>query len=232
MLSPTISSPPILVVIPAYNAAGLVGPVVTSASRVLPVLVVDDGSEDDTGSRAAESGARVLRQDPNQGKGAALKAGFIQALSEGAEVVITLDADGQHDPSEIPHFLSVWEERRPDLVIGTRDFSQMPLTRRVANSLGRISFSWAMGQTILDNQSGYRLLSRRMVEAVLKSETGGFEFEVETIVICVERGYTLAWVPIRTIYAGEGSHIKPWKHVVNFSSLVLQTRKRMRSTQS
>jgi glycosyltransferase involved in cell wall biosynthesis len=219
---------PLLVLIPAYNAAGQIGPVVIGAGKFLPVLVVDDGSTDDTGRRAAECGATVLRQDPNQGKGAALKTGFARALSEGAEAVITLDADGQHDPSEIPLFLRAWEERRPDLVIGARDFRQMPPTRRIANTLGRWSFSWAIGQPILDNQSGYRLLNRRMMEAVFQSEAGGFEFEVETIVACVQRGYVLDWVSIKTIYAGEGSHIRPWQHVVNFTRLVLETRRRMR----
>jgi glycosyltransferase involved in cell wall biosynthesis len=220
--------PSVLALIPAYNAAGSVASVVAGARKLLPVLVVDDGSKDETGRRAAESGATVLRQDPNQGKGAALKAGFARGLAEGVEAVITLDADGQHDPGEIPLFLRVWEARQPDLVIGARDFSRMPLTRRVANTLGRWSFSWAMGRTILDNQSGYRLLSRRMIEAVLESEAGGFEFEVETIVRCVQLGFDLDWVAIKTIYGGEGSHIRPRRHAVNFSRLVLVTRRRMR----
>ena len=91
--------------------------------------------------------------------------------------------------------------------------------------MGRWSFSWAIGQPILDNQSGYRLISRRLTEAILISGEAGFEFEVEMIVICVRLGFTLDWVPIRTIYANEGSHIRPWHHTVNFFRMVWRTRR-------
>jgi glycosyltransferase involved in cell wall biosynthesis len=190
--------------------------------------VVDDGSIDDTALRAQEAGATVLRQNPNQGKGAALRMGFRWALDAGYEAVLTLDADGQHDPAEIPKFLHAYAERHADLIVGSRDFRHIPLIRRVANTLGRWSFSWALGEPVRDNQSGYRLLSRRLLEATLGSHESGFEFEVEMIVTCVQRGYVLDWVPIRTIYAGERSHINPWHHFVNFSRVVLQTRRRMR----
>lgn len=213
-----------LVLIPAYNEAAHVVEVVTGAGAYLPVLVVDDGSTDDTVARAQAAGASVLRQVPNQGKGAALRAGFRRALDEGYEAVLTLDADGQHDPAEIPKFLHAYAARHADLIIGVRDFSQMPPVRRMSNTVGRWTFSWAIGQPIRDNQSGYRLISRRMMEAVLISGETGFEFEVEMIVTCVRRGFTLDWVPIRTIYAGERSHIHPWHHTVNFFRVVWQTR--------
>jgi glycosyltransferase involved in cell wall biosynthesis len=143
--------------------------------------------------------------------------------------VLTLDADGQHDPQEMPAFLHAYQERGADLIIGARDFTSMPFSRRLANTLGKALFSWAMRQTIRDNQSGYRLISRRLLEAVLASPESGFEFEVEMIVICAERDYRLDWVPIRTIYAGEGSHIQPGKHVRKFIEVALQTRKRTRT---
>ena len=193
----------------------------------LPVLVVDDGSSDGTAARAEEYQVNVLRQQPNQGKGAALRAGFNWALTEGFEAVVTLDADGQHDPAEIPKFLLAYEEGNPDLIIGARDFSQIPLVRRFANTIGRWSFSWALGEPVRDNQSGYRLLSRHMMEAVLGSHEQGFEFEVDMIVECVQRGYQLEWVPIRTIYAGEKSHINPFEHSANWVRIVWQTRQRV-----
>jgi hypothetical protein len=105
----------------------------------------------------------------------------------------------------------------------------MPFSRRLANSLGRWAFSWALGQPVPDNQSGYRLIDRRLMEASLASGEGGFEFEVELIVTCVLRGYELEWVPIRTIYTGEGSHIRPWHHAIHFVRVVWQTRQRMQS---
>lgn len=219
-------------IIPAYNEAARIGEVVRGARKHLPVLVVDDGSSDETAARAEATGATVLRQVPNQGKGAALRAGFRQALEEGHAAVITLDADGQHDPAEIPAFLRAYAETGADLIIGARDFSQMPLARRLANAAGRRLFSWALGQPIRDNQSGYRLVSRRLMEAVLDSGEQGFEFEVEMITVCVMRAYALGWVPIRTIYAGEGSHIRPVPHTLNFLRVVWQTRRRVRGSVS
>jgi glycosyltransferase involved in cell wall biosynthesis len=220
--------PALIALIPAYNEQDRITPVITSTAAHLPALVIDDGSRDETAARAEAAGATVLRQVPNQGKGAALRAGFRRALEEGCEAILMLDADGQHDPAEIPAFLAKWEAGRPDLIIGARDFSQMPPTRRLANTLGRLAFSWAMGQRIEDNQSGYRLLSRRMIEAMLDSAEQGFEFEVEMITVCVMAGYTLSWVPIRTIYAGEESHIEPAAHVRNFLRVVWQTRQRVK----
>lgn len=221
-------SDPIVALIPAYNEAERIAAVIAGARRYLPVLAVDDGSADDTAAVAEAAGATVLRQVPNQGKGAALRAGMRWALAQGYAAVVTLDADGQHDPDDLPRFLEAFADTRADLIIGQRDFRQMPPVRRVANTVGRWAFSWAVGQPIPDNQSGYRLLSRRMMEAVLDSQEQGFEFEVEMITTCVRRGYRLAWVPIRTIYAGEGSHIRPWQHARNFARVVRQTRAAMR----
>jgi glycosyltransferase involved in cell wall biosynthesis len=214
----------ILALIPAFNEAARISPVIQGAAAHLPVLVVDDGSQDDTSLVASNAGALVIQQTPNQGKGRALRAGFRQALAEGYHAVLTLDADGQHDPAEIPKFLQAFSLHGADLIIGQRDFSQMPPTRRLANWLGRVTFSWALGQRIEDNQSGFRLVSRRLIEAILDSQEGGFEFEVEMIVVCVRRGYKLDWVPVRTIYAGESSHIDPTQHTRNFLRLVWQTR--------
>jgi glycosyltransferase involved in cell wall biosynthesis len=219
----------VLALIPAYNEAAHVTEVVTGARAHLPVLVVDDGSTDNTAVRAEEAGADVLRQVPNRGKGVALQSGLGYALDKGYEAVLTLDADGQHDPAEIPQFLHVYATRHTDLIIGARDFRHMPPIRRLSNTVGRWTFSWAIGQPIRDNQSGYRLISRRLLEALLASSETGFEFEVEMIVICIQRGFRLDWVPIRTIYAGEGSHIQPWHHTVNFLRMVWQTRRSTRS---
>lgn len=218
----------LLALIPAYNEAQRLGPVVASALAYLPVLVVDDGSRDETTRVAEVAGATVLRQVPNQGKGAALRAGMRWALDAGYAAVVTLDADGQHDPAELPMFLDQFTRTGADLIIGRRNFDHMPLVRRVANTLGRWSFSWAVGQPIYDNQSGYRLLSRRMMEAVIPSQEQGFEFEVEMITTCLRHGYTLDWVPIRTIYAGETSHIRPWQHATNYVRVVRQARGAMK----
>jgi glycosyltransferase involved in cell wall biosynthesis len=223
------AGPRVLAVIPAYEEGPRVAAVVTGALAHLPVLVVDDGSGDDTAERARAAGASVLVQDPNQGKGAALRAGFARALADGCEAVLTLDADGQHDPAEIPAFLAAYAAARPDLVIGRRDFRRMPPVRRLSNELGGRAFSWAVGESIPDNQSGYRLLGRRLMEALADSAEQGFEFEVEMITTCVREGWPIAWVPIRTIYAGEPSHIRPWAHVREFVGIVRKARRDVRA---
>ena len=216
--------------IPAHDEAPRIGSVIEVARGHLPVLVVDDGSSDRTAAVARASGATVIEQRPNQGKGAALRAGFQEALTDGADAILTLDADGQHDPAEIPAFLAAWAaEPRPDLVIGRRDFRTMPLARRLSNVLGGRAFSWAVGRDIPDNQSGYRLVSRRLAEATLASDEPGFAFEVEQITTCIRMGGTIAWIPIRTIYAGAPSHIRPIAHVREFIRIVRQARRDVRT---
>jgi glycosyltransferase involved in cell wall biosynthesis len=216
----------IVALIPGYNEGPRIAEVVRGAAAHLPVLVVDDGSSDDTAAQARAAGASVIEQRPNQGKGAALRAGFRRALADGADAVLTLDADGQHDPAEIPTFLSAWAaEPRPDLVIGSRNFRAMPPIRRLSNVLGGWAISWAVGRPIPDNQSGYRLVSRRIMEATLASDEHGFEFEVEMITSCIRLGGTIAWVPIRTIYAGEPSHIRPLAHFRSFIRIVRKARR-------
>ena len=222
----TTAAPAIVALIPAYNAAHLLGPVVQGARMHLPVLVVDDGSKDDTAAVAEQAGATVIRQQPNQGKGRALQTGFRRALADGYDAAITLDADGQHDPGEIPKFLDRYATTHADLIIGARDFSTMPFIRKMSNTIGTRAFSWAMRRPIRDNQSGYRLVSRRLVEATLQSQEAGFELEVEQIVICLEHHYQLDWVTIRTIYGVEGSHIKPLQHVYHFFRVVFEARRR------
>jgi glycosyltransferase involved in cell wall biosynthesis len=223
----------ILALIPGYEEGPRIGAVVAAARRHLPVLVVDDGSTDDTGANAAAAGAEVLRQEPNQGKGTALRAGFRRALDEGWDAVVTLDADGQHDPDEIPRFVAAFDRSgaagpRPELVIGQREFGRMPPVRRLSNTLGTVLFSWAVGRHVPDNQSGYRLLGRRLMTAMLDSREAGFELEVEMIAVCLREGWTLEWVPISTIYAGEPSHVKPLAHLRHFVRATRAARRRMR----
>lgn len=224
-VEPDAGSASVLALIPAHNEAQAIASVVAGALVYLPVLVVDDGCTDDTATLAQSAGAAVLRQVPNQGKGEALRAGFRRALAEGAEAVVTLDGDGQHDPAEIPRFLAAYSASGADLIVGERDYRQMPPVRRLANWLGRWVFSWALGQDIRDNQSGYRLVGRRLMEAMLTGRESGFEFEMEMIATCLRNGMVLDWVPIRTIYAGEASHINNLQHVKNFLRVAWQTRR-------
>jgi glycosyltransferase involved in cell wall biosynthesis len=217
-----------IALIPAFDEVEHIQAVVTAAGTYLPVLVVDDGSHDGTAEIAEAAGATVVHQYPNQGKGAALRAGLRYARDAGCLAVVTLDADGQHDPLEIPKFIEAYRAGQPDLVIGARRFSQMPLVRRLANTLGGWILRLAAGRPIPDNQSGYRLIGSRLFDELIASQETGFEFEVEMIAICLKRGYRLEWAPIRTIYAGEKSHIQPWMHTVNYLRSVWRFYRRMR----
>lgn len=223
---------PILAIIPAYQEGPRIGAVVASARRHLPVVVIDDGSTDDTSPAAERAGATVLRQPTNAGKGAALRVGFRHALAAGCAAVVTLDADGQHDPDEIPAFLRAYEESHPELVIGRRDFSSMPPARRVANTVGGWAVSAAVGRRVPDNQSGYRLLGRTLMRALLDSDETGFEFEVEMIARCIALGLPIGWVPIRTIYAGEPSHIRPLRHITEFARVTRKARRIVRGREA
>lgn len=232
----------VLALIPAHDEEPRIAAVVRAAAEHLPVLVVDDGSSDATARVAREAGAEVLEQRPNAGKGAALRAGFRHALACGYDGALTLDGDGQHDPAEVPLFLEAFGAAaapnaaasgpvdhpvaaHPDLVVGQRDFSHMPPARRLANTVGGLSFSWAVGTHVPDNQSGYRLVGRRLMEASLGSTELGFEFEVEILATCIARGWPVAWVPIRTIYTGGPSHIRPAAHVRHFFRAVTAARR-------
>jgi glycosyltransferase involved in cell wall biosynthesis len=222
-------NPKVLAMIPAYNESERVGAVIKATLKYLPVLVVDDGSTDDTSLVAKKMGADVVRQQPNQGKGSALLNGFKYGLEHGYDAVITLDADGQHDPAEIPLFMQEFLVNGSDLIIGERDFSKMPFPRNITNGIGTRSFSRAMQQYIPDNQSGYRLHSRRLMEEALNSKEFGFEFEVEIILSCIVKGYKLSWIKIKTIYnQKQNSKITPIRHVWRFYRLVYRTAKIMR----
>lgn len=245
----------ILAIVPAHNEGPRIGAVVRAlVAQGLPVLVVDDGSSDDTADAARAAGARVLSLTPNRGKGAALKAAFREALDEAApadravwaehagtarekgtaagatrwDAFLTLDGDGQHDPAEAEGFVGAWSTTGADLVVGAREYRNMPPVRWFTNSVSRLLFSWAVGEKIPDNQSGYRLRSRRLAEAALTSPEKGFAFEVEEIAICVGRGYGLVWLPIKTIYGTEVSDIKPWSHFLGFVRVTRRARRRVR----
>lgn len=217
--------PTILALIPAHDEAPRIGAVVAAAAARLPVLVVDDGSSDETSAVAEAAGARVLRQVPNQGKGAALRAGFARAIADGVLAVVTLDGDGQHDPAELSGFVEAEREHPVELIVGKRDFGRMPLVRRLSNVAGTLLLSAAIGRWIPDNQSGFRLVGRRLMAVMLASREDGFAFEVEMIAVCLREGWPIRWVPISTIYGNERSHIRPLHHLREFLGVAGRARR-------
>jgi glycosyltransferase involved in cell wall biosynthesis len=193
----------ILVAIPCYQGAATVGEVVrrTKASG-LPVVVVDDGSSDGSAEVARKAGAdQVLRHPANHGKGAALATAFAFAEQRGARAVLTLDADGQHDPAEIPKLMAAHERDPRAIVVGVRSFApeDMPRRSRVGNRISTWWISRYAGRHHSDTQSGFRVYPRALY-ATVKLRSRRFETETELLLHAARRGLPLVEVPIATIY--------------------------------
>jgi glycosyltransferase involved in cell wall biosynthesis len=154
------------VVIAAYEEQTMVGRVVESVREIFPnVVVVDDGSSDATARRAADAGAYVVRHAINRGQGAALQTGIACALERGAEIVVTFDADGQHDAGDLPHLVRPIRDGEADFVLGSRFLrggpSDVPRSRRLVLAAG-VVFTWlASGLRLSDTHNGLRAFSRR-----------------------------------------------------------------------
>jgi len=190
--------------IPAYNEAGGIADLVAAVSRhVNLIVVVDDGSNDGTGERAAAAGATCLRLDRNQGKGAALRLALEWAKRQDLTHVLFMDGDGQHLPDDIPALLARAVETDADLIIGARTFdrTRMPASRYFSNTVGSRVTSRLVGRTILDSQSGFRLARLDCLRGVnLRSRR--YEFEMEVLIKLCLHGATVGHAPITMVYNG------------------------------
>jgi glycosyltransferase involved in cell wall biosynthesis len=189
-------------VIPAYNLAHSISEVVRKTSKHIgEVLVVDDGSQDDTARLAKESGAKVLRIAKNRGKGWALRCGFEHLLQKPWEGIITLDGDLQHDPVEIPNLIMEHDTSGSQIVIGSRmeETEKMPWIRYWTNRIGVYCISWAVGQPLTDTQSGFRLYRREVVETI-PLWTTRYDTETEILLKAGLLGMKVTCIPIKTIY--------------------------------
>jgi glycosyltransferase involved in cell wall biosynthesis len=213
--------------IPAFQAGASVGDVIRRTREVLPeVLVVDDGSSDATAEAARGAGAELVAHPVNRGKGAALVTAFRTLFARGCDAVVTLDADGQHLPEEIPKLLEA-ARGGADLVLGTRDhlFTEMVAARRVANRLSSWAISWAAGQSLSDVQTGFRLYTRRLVEATGFPETR-FDAESAVVVRAGRRGFRIVTVPVRLGFADgrTTSHYRPLVDSLRIARSVMRAR--------
>jgi glycosyltransferase involved in cell wall biosynthesis len=202
------------VVIPAYDAEATVEQAVIGAKEHLDcVLVVDDGSRDGTGSRAAATGAEVIRHPANRGKGAALRTGFSRMLELGVEAVITMDADMQHEPDDIPRFVETFAQRRPDLIIGSRrmDFSSMTRGRRFGNRFSCRALRLFAGLDLPDSQSGYRLYETGFVKT-LDLRRSAYDAEIEVLMVAARDSRRIETIPLtmRTPDGCATSSFRPW----------------------
>jgi len=201
----------VVAVLPALDCERTVGAVVRPLCALVGrVIVVSDGSRDATAEVAQAAGAEVERLPENRGKGFALRRGLELALAGGPEAVALLDADGQHDPDDLPALVRARREEGLDLVIGTRlqDRETIPPARFWTNYIGSRVLSWMTGRELLDSQSGYRLLSASLA-AQLPLRADGYAIESEMLIKAAARGARIGHVPIRTIYNDGGSHFQP-----------------------
>jgi glycosyltransferase involved in cell wall biosynthesis len=189
------------------------------------LLLVDDGSADDTADTARGLGLTVIVHEQNQGKGMALRTGFAAAIDAGADAVITLDSDGQHLPSEAIRFVEAWE-RGADVVVGDRmrGNENMPWLRKRTNEFTSWVISSLAGAKIPDTQNGYRLFDAKVLREVTL-ESLRYDMESEILIRAARRGFSIASVPVSTIYHDEESSIHPFVDTLRFIRLVWRSRR-------
>jgi glycosyltransferase involved in cell wall biosynthesis len=214
-------------VIPAYQEEKHIGDVVRRTRQQLDhVLVVDDGSNDETATRAREAGAEVIVHPKNRGKGESIKTGLRHWLDRQITWVVILDADGQHRPEEIDRFIYAAMSDRASLVLGNRmnNISSMPLVRRLVNRYMSNTISHVCGQHIPDTQCGFRMLHRQLIPDVLGG-TNRFDYETEMLIVASRKGFRIQSVPITTVYSDEVSSIHPVRDTLRFFKLMRRYRK-------
>jgi glycosyltransferase involved in cell wall biosynthesis len=198
-------------IIPAFNEERSIAHVVDGIRRsVAHVLVVDDGSTDETRLRAEAAGAEVVTHAANAGKGHAVRTGIARVLAQDFTHVLLLDGDMQHLPQEASLLLAAAEETGADAVLGERRFfrEQMPASRYHANRLGSRVLSWFVGVPLRDTQCGFRVFRTDALRHV-KLNASGYEIETEMLVKIRRRGGRISSVPVTAVYGNERSKLRP-----------------------
>ena len=208
--------------IPAYNEEKTIARVVIEAQKHSDIVIVcDDGSTDYTGVIAEKLGAIVVKHEKNMGYGAALRSLFKKALEYYPEIVITIDADLQHNPKYIPVLVKALEEEKADIVIASRvKGDETPKYRRLAVK----TFSKIMGAKISDVQSGFRAYKASILKNIIP-DVNGMEASIEILNKALERNYKIVEVPVPFKYKGlETSTLNPLVHGYNIISEILKSR--------
>lgn len=212
------------VIIPTFNEYKEIGRIVAEVRKQdLEVIVIDDGSSDNTAVIAKDNGATVLKNEANQGKGASLIKGFNYALDCGCDAVITMDGDGQHLPEDIPYFMRLAKYSDSGIIIGNRmqRIRNMPLLRLFTNKFMSWLISVVAKQKIPDTQCGFRLIKQEVFKKVRLS-TSKYETESEILIKCARLGFKIESVPIKSIYMGEKSNINPFIDTLRFVKFILK----------
>ncbi len=211
----------VAVILPSFNAERTLGPVVRGLRQSVPgahIIGINDGSEDGTGSMLRSVCDKAIDFPVNRGKGAALQEGFAAAIEVDCDAVITIDSDGQHDPSFSPSLIAALD--RFHISIGTRDLTveQMPKKRRLANLLSTTATRIISGGAVRDSQSGYRAIRREVIDEI-KAEGDRYEFETDFIIRAAHAGFTMTNVPISTIY-GPPSYFREFQDAMRVTGVL------------
>ncbi|MDI9624453.1 MAG: glycosyltransferase family 2 protein [Methanothermobacter sp.] len=199
----------IVIIIPAYNEEANIEEVVKGALAHGDVIVVDDGSTDNTSTVAKKAGAKVIKHGKNKGKGAAIKTGIKTIIDKGYDVIVLMDGDGQHDPQYIGSLTS--RINGAQIVIGSRfmdDISKMPLHRRFSNKITTYFLDYLTGYHLTDTQSGFKAINADYAPLLLKIPYDDYIYESELIRVAAAHGLIIDEVPIACHYAMEKSYIK------------------------
>ena len=204
-----------LVGIPAYNEETTIGDIVKKSLQYSDkVIVVDDGSEDNTAKIAKENGAMVISHKNNQGYGSSVITLFDRARQESADVMVIIDGDGQHNPEQIPLLINTLQENNVDVVIGSRfldDTSKTPGYRKRGIKIITSAANVGADFKVSDAQSGFRAYSKRAIESIHPTETG-MAVSTEILLKISNKGLSIAEVPITVSYDGETSSEHPVPH--------------------
>jgi glycosyltransferase involved in cell wall biosynthesis len=214
------------VIIPAYNAAIYLRPLLEQVFAHVSkhdVIVVDDGSLDGTAESARSSGVALIIHQQNKGKGAALKSGFALALQKSYDAVITMDADGQHDPVFIPDFIDSMDTGQWDIIVGSRNknFYDMSFARFLSNSITSVVVSLLAGRRIRDSQSGYRIIKSSVLRSVVLT-TDRYQMESELLIKAGRQGFGLGHLDI-SVKPAPSSHISHFIDTMRFLEMTIQT---------
>lgn len=217
----------IAVLIPAHNEAKAIRSVVEGVLEyVATVVVVDDGSSDGTAEKIADLPIKLIVHETNQGKSQAMVSGFKALQEMGVCGVLSIDADSQHRPEDIPNFLNLISEQREQLVIGARvkGIEAKPKKSLIGNKIADFFVSWAGGKILTDTQSGYKFYPMSFIQKFKfrKHYKSSFLLESELLIVASRKGYDFDYVPIQAVYSDDisPSHYRPWRDTMPIIGMI------------
>jgi len=220
----------VIAIIPAYNESNNISQLINETSKYVDfIIVVDDGSIDNTFEKASSfSNVKVLRNSKNRGKGASLRKGMLEGMKHKPDIIVTLDADGQHDPADIPKIIEPIKEELADMVIGSRynsnSTNEVPLVRGIGLSVINALNKSLVNVNVKDTQSGFRAYSKSVFGTISDYESLGYGAETEQLSQVEIYGYNIVEVPITIKYKGlkNTSKKNPLLHGFNILSTIFK----------